>query len=148
MEHSYDVNDHNSIEVPLPEFNTHDIDHRSMPFSGAGKQSFLVYKHNTYRIILTENIAFFCFKHKSTVIVSFDHQEYAIDYSLKQVQQLLSGIQFFRLNRQCLINFTVIKEVEHYFARKLLVKLTVPFREKLLVSKKKASCFLSWLEHR
>ncbi|WP_431213079.1 LytTR family transcriptional regulator DNA-binding domain-containing protein [Puia sp. P3] len=82
------------------------------------------------------------------MIVSFDKQEHSVNYSLEQVQHLLSEQQFFRLNRKFLINFSAIKEVEHYFARKLLVKATVPFAEKLLVSKERARIFLDWLENR
>ena len=120
----------------------------NLPGSGAGKKSFLVFSRNTYRVIPTDNIAFFYFRGKSSIIVSFDQQEYSVDWSLEHLQRLLSEMQFFRLNRQYLINFSAVKEVEHYFARKLLVKPVVPAREKLLVSKEKASGFLSWLANR
>lgn len=113
-----------------------------------GKKSFLVYKQNKYLTIPTENIAFFYIKYDSPVIVCFDKQEYSVNYSLEQIQQLLSELHFYRLNRQYLINFNAIKEVEHYFARKLLVKLSIPTVEKLLVSKEKATSFLRWLENR
>ncbi len=117
----------------------------SVPVS---KQSFLVFKHNKYTTIPIGHIAFFYVKYESSVIVCFDRQEYSVNYSLEQIQQLLTGKQFFRLNRQYLINFNAIKEVEHYFARKLLVNLAVPVPEKLLVSKEKATGFLNWLENR
>lgn len=113
-----------------------------------GKKSFLVFKRNKYTTIATETIAYFYIKHETTILVSFDKQEYFVSYSLDQLQQLLPALQFFRLNRQYLINFSAIKEAEHYFARKLLVNLTVPVPEKLLVSKEKASSFLHWLENR
>jgi two-component system, LytTR family, response regulator LytT len=64
------------------------------------------------------------------------------------IQELIDNLQFFRLNRQYLVNFSAIKEVEHYFARKLLIKLTIPAHDKLLVSKVKVSAFLAWLENR
>jgi two-component system response regulator LytT len=114
----------------------------------AGKKSFLVFRHHKYMTVPTENIAFFYVKYESTVIVSFDGQEYSVNYSLEHIQHLLSEQQFFRLNRQYLINFNAVKEVEHYFARKLLVKLIAPAAEKLLVSKEKARSFLRWLENR
>src|SRR5688572_30472289 len=92
----------------------------------AGKKSFLVFKHNKYLTIPTESIAFFQIKYDCQVFVCFDKQEYSVNYSLEQIQQLVTDSQFFRLNRQYLVNFTAVKEVEHYFARKLLVKLTIP----------------------
>jgi DNA-binding LytR/AlgR family response regulator len=113
-----------------------------------GKKNFLVFKHNKYINVPTEKIAYFYIKYDTTIIVSFDQKEYAVNYSLEQIQELLTDYQFYRLNRQYLINFYAIKEVEHYFARKLLVTLTVPVQDKLLVSKEKASAFLPWLENR
>jgi DNA-binding LytR/AlgR family response regulator len=113
-----------------------------------GKKSFLVFRRNKYVIVPTENIALFYVKCESAIIMTFDRQEYVVNYSLEQLQQLLSAQHYFRLNRQHLINFYTIKEVEHYFARKLLVIPTVPFTEKLIVSKEKGRTFLTWLENR
>lgn len=118
------------------------------PISESGKKSFLVFKQNKYITIATENIAFFYVRYNVPLIVCFDRQEYPANYSLEQIQSMLSDLQFFRLNRQYLINFNAIKEVEHYFARKLLVNLVIPAAEKLLVSREKATTFLQWLENR
>ena len=114
----------------------------------AGKKSFLVYKNNKYMNVRTKNIAFFCVRSELSVIMCFDKQEYFVNHSLDQIQNLLSGEQFFRLNRQYLINFDVVKEVEHYFARKLLVSPVIPTKEKLLVPREKVSEFLHWLDNR
>ncbi len=112
------------------------------------KTSFLVFKHNKYLTLPTDSIAYFYVKYNSPIIVCFDRQEYFVNHSLEQIQNLVSGSQFFRLNRQYLVNFKAIKDVEHYFARKLLVNLVVPAAEKLLVTKEKASAFLHWLDNR
>ncbi len=127
---------------------TLEADNLRKPFFGIGKKSFLVFKHNKYTTVPTESIAFFYIKYDVTVIVTFDRQEFSVNYSLEQIQELLSQHQFYRLNRQYLINFSAIKEVEHYFARKLLVIPAMPFHDKLIVSKEKATTFLAWLENR
>jgi two-component system response regulator LytT len=114
----------------------------------AGKKSFLVFKNNKYVSIPTDRILFFSVKQDSTFITCFDQQEYAIDQSLDQIQKLLCDQIFFRLNRQYLVHFSSIKEVEHYFARKLIVKLIIATDEKLLVSKEKTHSFLKWLDNR
>jgi two-component system response regulator LytT len=113
-----------------------------------GKTSFLVFKHNKYFTIPTEKIAFFYVKYESAIIMCFDRQEYSVNHSLEHIQHLLNEKQFFRLNRQYLVNFHAIKEVEHYFARKLLVTLNFSVPGKLLVSKERVSCFLEWLDNR
>jgi DNA-binding LytR/AlgR family response regulator len=114
----------------------------------AGKKNFLVLKNNKYVNVPTENIAFFYIKYESPVIMCFDKQEYFVNYSLDQIQNLLPEKQFFRLNRQYLINFNTVKEVEHYFARKLLVNPIIPVKDKLIVSKEKITEFLRWLDNR
>jgi two-component system response regulator LytT len=113
-----------------------------------GKKSFLVFKHNKYTTVQTDQIAFIYIRNDSASIMTFQQQEYAIDQSLDQVQHLLSTKQFFRLNRQYLVNFSAIKEVEHYFGRKLFVKLIIASPDKLLIGKEKTSTFLNWLENR
>jgi two-component system response regulator LytT len=113
-----------------------------------GKESFLVFKNNKYISIRTGDIAFFYVKNESTNIVTFSNLEFSVNYSLEQIQHLLPGKQFFRLNRQYLVSFNVIKEVEHYFNRKLLINAIVPTKEKLIVPKEKATSFLHWLDNR
>lgn len=113
-----------------------------------GKSSFLVFKNNKYQTVLTENIAYFFIKNETPTIMTFDKNEYQLTQSLDEVSKLLAPIQFFRMNRQYLVNFSAIREAEHYFSRKLLIKLTVPTEEKLLVGKEKSTAFLNWLENR
>jgi two-component system response regulator LytT len=98
--------------------------------------------------VRTENIAYFYVRHDSVMLVNFEGQEYALNYSLDHIQNLLTQKQFFRLNRQYLINFQAVKEAEYYFARKLLVSLIVAATDKLLVPRERVSGFLEWLENR
>jgi DNA-binding LytR/AlgR family response regulator len=112
------------------------------------KTSFLVLKNNKYIIVRTESIAFFHIKYESSMIVCFDRQEFFINYSLDQLQEILPFKQFFRVNRQCLINFRAIIDVELYFARKLLVNPVIPALDKLLIRKEKVTNFLEWLDNR
>lgn len=114
----------------------------------AGKKSFLVFKNNKYLTVPTDNIALFYIKYESAMIMCFNQQEYFVNYSLEQINKLLPEKQFFRLNRQYLINFNTIKEVEHYFARKLLINPAIPIKEKLIVPKEKVADFLHWLDNR
>jgi DNA-binding LytR/AlgR family response regulator len=116
--------------------------------SPAGKTSFLVFKNQKYSTVHTDNIAFFYIRNDDTSMMCFDRQEYAINQSLDQITNAVSSKQFFRVNRQYLVNFKAIKEVEHYFLRKLFVKLIIETPEKLLINKEKSTAFLSWMEDR
>lgn len=113
-----------------------------------GKKSFLVFQNNKYITIASDQIAFFYTRHETTHLVSFQKQTYTIPTSLDQLQGQLSPSQFYRLNRQYIINFSAVKEVEHYYGRKLLVHLHVPAPDDLLVGKEKSTAFLGWLSER
>lgn len=112
------------------------------------KTSFLVFKNNKYVTVPIESIAFFYVRNESSMMMCFNGDEYYVNYSLEQIQNFLTCKQFFRLNRQYLINFSAVKEVEHYFKRTLFLKLVIQAPDKLIISKKKSCCFLKWLEDR
>jgi DNA-binding LytR/AlgR family response regulator len=118
------------------------------PEKQLNKSSFLVFTQHKYITVPTDTIALFYIKYTTSLIVCFDRQEYGVDYSLDTLQQTLPEQQFFRVNRQFLVNFRAVKEVEHYFARKLCVQLKIPFTQKLLVPRERASAFLRWLDNR
>lgn len=113
-----------------------------------GKKSFLVFKENKYTTVQTEDIAFIYIRYDTTTIMTFNKHSYPVDQSMEQVQAALSSKQFYRVNRQYLVNFSAIKEVEHYSARKLCIRLMVPTPEELLIGKEKTTAFLSWMENR
>lgn len=114
----------------------------------ASKSNFLVFKNQKYTTIQTENIAYFYIHNEITHLVTFDKEQFQLSQPLGQVAEQVSEKQFFRINRQYLINFKAIKEMEHYFQRKILVKLTIETPEKLLINKEKTHSFFTWLEDR
>lgn len=116
--------------------------------STQGKKSFLIFKNNKYSTLETEQIAYVHIGYGSASLVNFQGVEFSMNQSLDQIQSQLSSTQFFRLNRQYLINFSAIKEVEHYFSRKLFVRLKVATPDKLLIGKEKTTVFLKWLAER
>ena len=116
--------------------------------ASAGKGNFLVFKNQKYTTIPTEDIAYFYIHNEITHLVTFGKEQFSLSQPLGQVAEQVSDKQFFRVNRQYLVNFKAIKEMEHYFQRKILVKLTVETPEKLLINKEKTHSFFTWLEDR
>jgi two-component system, LytTR family, response regulator LytT len=112
------------------------------------KKSFLVFSKQKYQTINTSDVAYFYVRNEITTLVTMEGQQYALSQSLEEVQHQVDAHDFFRLNRQYLIAFGAIKEVEHYFARKLSISLKVPTDENLLVGKDKVTLFLAWLDQR
>jgi DNA-binding LytR/AlgR family response regulator len=114
----------------------------------AAKSSFLVFKNQKYTTVPTDNIAYFFIHNEITHLMTFDKQQFQLSQTLGQIAEQVSQQQFFRVNRQYIINFSAIKEMEHYFQRKILVKLTVETPEQLFINKEKSHSFFTWLEDR
>ncbi len=112
------------------------------------KKSFLVFQRNKYQAIPTEKIAYFFIKNELPALFTFSGETYFLQQSLKDIYSLLSPQQFYRITRKYLVNFDAIKEVEHFFSRKLLVHLKVHVAESLLINKNNTTAFLEWMDQR
>ena len=113
-----------------------------------GKTSFLVFKNQKYTTIQTADVAFFYISNEMTFAMCFNGQQFPLTQTLTQITDLVSSKQFFRVNRQYLLNFKAIKEVEHYFMRKLYISLVIESPDKLFINKEKAHSFFAWMEDR
>lgn len=110
--------------------------------------SILVYQKEKILPIRLDTIALFYIANEVTHLLTFDAKTYSINKNLEELEQL-SGIDFFRVNRQYLINRKAVIDASRYFLRKLSVNISVPYnKEKILVSKEKIPQFLAWLEMR
>ena len=109
------------------------------------KQSVLVnFREKIIPINLQQVPFFYASNHTTTIF--FEGKELTLSYSLDELEKMIDTTKFYRANRQYLINRDFIREIEHYFARKLVVLLTIPTPEKIVISKAKASEFLRWME--
>lgn len=90
------------------------------------------------------NIALFYLQHDVTRLVTFDKQQYIVGRPLEELERTIAG-RFYRVNRQFLVNRRAIRDVSHYFGRKLLLNLSIPFDEKITVGRLKTGDFLDWL---
>jgi len=106
--------------------------------------SFLVNYKDQILPIKAENIALFFIENEMTRLLTFDRDLYFIDKNLDEIDQL-TGLNFFRANRQHLINREAVKSASKTLTRKLVIKLTIPYKHSISVSKAKAMQFLDWL---
>lgn len=77
-------------------------------------------------------------------VLCFDGREFKSNSTLEDLEKVM-GSDFFRANRQHIVNRNAIKDVTQYFARKLLLNLKIDYKEKVLISKEKTPSFLTWL---
>lgn len=107
--------------------------------------SILVHFKDRILPIRIENIALFYIENEIVYLITLDNRKYSVNKTLDELTQLC-GNNFFRTNRQYLINRKSIVDASQYFNRKLSVNVSVPVVDKVTVSKTKATQFLIWLE--
>jgi two-component system response regulator LytT len=107
--------------------------------------SVLVHHREKIIPVKTDEIAVFYIKHELTHLHTFDRKTYTINKTLDELQQV-TGPDFFRANRQFIINRNAVESAEQYFGRKVSIGLSIPFDSVITVSKEKIASFLEWLE--
>ena len=94
--------------------------------------------------IKLEDTAVFYLDNEVVHMVTFDNKLYYPGKSLEDLEKLV-GNNFFRANRQYLLNRKAVVDVSNTLDRKLWVNVTVPLKERITVSKEKSPLFLNWL---
>ena len=92
------------------------------------------------------DVAFFQVKDGNVYAHTFSGKKHFINQKMETLEESV-GSQFFRVNRQYLIQRSAVKEASQHFNRKLLIHLPFTFAEPILVGKNKVSNFLDWLTH-
>lgn len=90
-----------------------------------------------------------CFIHSSGGTVRAfmpQHPPYGVSGTLEELETQLSPHQFFRANRQFLINRAYIAAAEHFITRRLTVRLTCEVPEEIIISKARVPEFLRWMK--
>jgi len=106
--------------------------------------SLLVYHKDKIFPVKLDQIAVFYIENEMTCLLTLSSTVHPVNKTLEELEKLTTS-EFYRANRQILVNRKAIKEVSQYFARKLSVSLVIPFAQKIIVSKEKSTDFLKWL---
>ena len=110
----------------------------------AARRSILVYYKEKIMPVAIADIALFHLRDEVVRLVTFGKQQYVVNKNLEELERV-TGRQFYRVNRQGLVNRDAIRDVSQDGTRSLVVNLVLPFEEKLTVGRVKAGDFLSWL---
>jgi DNA-binding LytR/AlgR family response regulator len=93
--------------------------------------------------IQVENICSFFVEERSSFLKTNQDKTYDLDYSLDQLQNLVDPNQFFRINRNYLVNINCIDEIISYSTNRLKLKLG---KTELIVSREKVAEFKQWMD--
>ncbi len=109
------------------------------------KKSFLVHYRDKLIPLETKNIAWFYTAHELVYAQTVDDRQYVIDFTMEQLERQLDSDQFFRANRQFIINRKEITEVDFYFNGRLSVKIKPQPPEGIIISKARVPEFKTWM---
>lgn len=122
---------------------------RRMYLNGIRYRSrFLVCFRNKLIPIQADEIAFMKVDCDLTYIFTRHGHKYSISKSLDALEAQLDPNTFYRANRQYIISYNAVRQVEYYQERKLLLRLKDFEAEEIIISKVKATSFVRWLEER
>jgi two-component system LytT family response regulator len=95
--------------------------------------------------VTISEVAYFFTKDKLNYVCTKSGKQYLVDYSLDELEKSLNPKNFFRANRQYIIEFNAVTRLHHYFNSKLKVELTPKPAEDVLISREKAAEIRLWL---
>jgi two-component system, LytTR family, response regulator LytT len=106
--------------------------------------SVLIHQGDKIIPLNSKDIALFYIENDCTYAYTFDQKKHFVAQKLEALEMTFA-VAFFRANRQFLVNRKAIKDVSHYFNRKMVANLNVPFSEQIIVGKLKTTEFMQWL---
>lgn len=110
------------------------------------KNSILIRLKESFIPLPVENIALFTLNNEIIYAHTFDNQKYNVFKTITEIENEINPDQFFRINRQMMLNRKAVKEIQPYFHRKVIVKTGLNLKELLIVSRLKVSDFMQWVE--
>jgi two-component system LytT family response regulator len=97
------------------------------------------------KVIHFKDVAYFHTMNKLNFVHLFSGRRYPVDLSLEKIEMLVPGIQFFRVNRQYIINLNAIHEMLTYSKSRVKISLGPGNEESTIVSAERAPDFRKWL---
>ena len=110
------------------------------------KNKFVIKVGEHIKVFTTKDIQCFYSMEKYTFLRNNSGRDYAISYSLDQLEDLLDPAFFFRINRNFIISSSAISDIISYSNSRLQVKLLSNTSDELIVSREKVQDFKNWLE--
>jgi len=106
----------------------------------------LVKINNQFIYIKAQEIAYVMVEDSTPYVYTFGRQRFPLDYTLDYLSNILDPHDFFRINRQFMVNIDAIQKISSYFNSRLILKLEPDIAENVIVSREKVAAFKDWLE--
>ena len=99
-------------------------------------------------LLLLSDVALIYTRDKLVYVIDRDSKKYLVDKTLTELEQELDHANFFRANRQYIVNVNFIKSFKPYKKVKLLVEISLnQLEEPIIVSQQVAPFFKRWINN-
>lgn len=116
------------------------------PISGEYQHSFLTPYRDKTLVKNVKDIALFFIEWETVYMYTFSGEKFPLFKNLEYIESVCNPQQFFRINRQNLINRDAVLSIEPYFNRKIIIQTNLKLTKNLIVSRLKVTAFKEWLE--
>jgi DNA-binding LytR/AlgR family response regulator len=110
------------------------------------KSKFVIKVGEHLKVFVTDEVQCFYSMEKATFLQNLQGRDYAISYSLDQLEELLDPAKFFRISRKYIVAFKSIKDIISYSNSRLLLRLETNNSDDIVISRERVSEFKEWLE--
>jgi DNA-binding LytR/AlgR family response regulator len=108
------------------------------------EKSVIIHQGDKIIPLSEKEIALFFIDKEYTFAYTFGGKKHILSQNMDHLEKTFAP-DFFRANRQFLVNRKAVKDASQHFNRKLQINLTIPFEEAILVGKLKTTAFTCWL---
>lgn len=109
------------------------------------KRRFLIRLGDTYKTVNTTDIAYIFSEEGLSFAYTFDKVKYILDLSLSELSTQLDSNEFFRINRNSIVNIRSIQKINSWFNNRLKLALTPETQDIIVVSRERVKNFKAWL---
>jgi two-component system LytT family response regulator len=109
------------------------------------QKRFLVRYGEKIKAVDIVEIAYFFTQEGNLFFKTFDNHQYPLEISLDKLEPTLDSTQFYRINRQFIINYKAIKEMYSYSKSRVKIILNPPCEIETIASTERSGEFKQWL---
>jgi len=110
------------------------------------KNRFMVKMGDSIVSVKTEDVLHFIAEDGITLMVTSNGKRYPIDFTLDQLEGVVSPDLFFRINRKVLISMNAIQKASSYFNSRLKINSNILEEDASIVSRERVNDFKTWLD--
>ena len=110
------------------------------------KNRFMVKMGDSISSIKTDEISHFISEDGMVLLITTTGKKFVIDYTLDNLENLITPDTFFRINRKVIIHIDSIQKVNTYFNSRLKLNFASLSNDDSIVSRERVSDFKKWLD--